>query len=584
MNEVSNIKHTNKHIRTGFHRILLLAALGFSLLLSGCASEYHLAVTVNDDGSVDLSTRYTLNRAQVEQMVRWSDPTTRMSRHYGDETGWVDVLEDGVVIEERTPQQDLLDSNTPLTDQQIIEGFTELSREKSPLKNIEGITQEMRSVTVEEDTVQAEGATHFDSLELFVKHGTYYWRSAGIESFRLEQDDQGHLVATATFRELTKPDLSRMRRMLKAQKFKGSFRLTLPGAIVSSPLPNAQESQTWFEIDAADNESLDHIVAMFDEPFTIVADPGVLDISTLPLDSEEIGESLDYDSQEQDDPYADIPIVEAPDGYYAEAETLAVSTVVLLPNAKDKLGRRADMFSQEFNNSAKIQAKLYAPENAKLLGVGKVKVQRAIDDQGNEIKEYKKTDAGFDRYGYGSYGRSNSSDDDSNSVSFQVILSLPAPGAEAIEEVEGTLIVTAFDDWSKHRIPRVRANPDKLIDLADILPGATLKIKRYKRHVETDASNRQIQGRFELEMAGPPEISALQFSVEIPGANDVNSYESTNQINTTAGVTKRSTEIQYHEWSVSESLDPDAVTLIISYPSGMRRERVPFMLEALDLY
>lgn len=581
MNNVIATTPTRNHRRNQSAHLLALLLIAAAFLLTGCASEYHMEMTVNDDGSVELNTRVAMDRQQVDQMIKWSDPSSqaRMNRRHQDEEGWEDVVEEGVVIKDEVAE-DEIDLDKPLTDQQIIDGYTKIASDQSPLKDIEGITQELSSVTVDEDTVHIEGSTRFDSLELFVKHGYYYWRATGIESFVIDKDDQGNLTITAKLSEQAVEQSDYIRHMLRNQDFIGSFRLTLPGEIVSSPLPNTETNQTWIDIDGSNKESLDQITPLIVESLTIVAKPGVLDLASLPLDTQELAEPIVYNDPDEPDPHANLPIVDAPEGYYAESETLTVSNIVLLPQAKEKLGERVRMFSREFNNTANIRAKLYAPENGKILSLEEVKVQNAIDDQGNTIKEYTDPENGYISRRY--YGRINPSDDESNTVTFEVTLDLPAPGAQAIEEITGSLIVTAFDDWNTHRIPRVRANPDKTIDLSGILPGATLKINRYRRHVDSEDSYRQLEGRFELEIFGPPEIENIQFTVELTGEDRIHAYPSSDQTSTTDGKSQRVIDLQYSEWS-DEITNLDA-TLIIHYPQGIRRERVPFLLEAMDMY
>jgi hypothetical protein len=553
------------------------------LFVGGCAKEYHLTVTVNADGSTDVHTRFTMDREQAEQLVMWNQRDLgHRNFYYGDEQGWEDVVEEGVVIPDEAPEATLDADPQSLTDEQIVQGFTELSRDQSPLKDIEGISQAMISVTVDEEFLHAEGQAHFDSLELFVEHGAYYWERAGIESFRIEQDDDGNIVAVATPGEMYTGGNLQVRRMLRSQKFKGSFRLVVPGTVLSCPLPNTEANQTWIEVDGEDDASLDQLFSVMDEPLRVTAEPGGLDLSALPLDSTELAEQMEYGGHDEPDTFADLEIIEGPDGYYAEPTTLVTSMLILLPGAEEKLGQRIEYLRSDFDNTATISAKLYAPEGQRLLAISKVQTDKAVDDMGETVGLGPRSDyGGYRMRGYGMF--SDDEEEANNSADFQVVLSLPQPDAQAIEEVSGKLIVVAFDNWATHKVERVRANPGRVIDLSDILPGASLTVKRYKRHFEPMGTDGRIEGRLELEMRGPESVSVLQLGVELPGSDHVSSHDSMDETQTKDGVTTRTLMLQYNVWNRSQ-LDADAVTLTIRFPQGVRREEVPFHLEAMDMY
>ena len=564
------------------NQTILVALIVCCFALAGCTKEYHLTITINNDGSADVQTRYTMDRAQIEQMISWDTRDDfEMYMPDNDQPGWEEVVEEGVVIEEKPgPEVAEPTEPQPLTDEQIIQGFTKLSEENSPLKDHEGVSQEMISVTVDEDYLHAEGKAHFDSLELLVKHGAYYWERAGIDQFRIEKNDAGNIVAIATPDENFSGRDRQLRRILASQKFKGSFRLIMPGKIVSSPLPNTQDNETWLDVDAEDSASLDQLLEMMSQSLQIEAEPGSIDLSVLPLDSEELYEPPVHSESGVDQYYKSLEAVDAPDGYYAEAISLTINTMVLMPGAKEQLGDRLEYLGRGESNTANIRAKLFAPVGQKLLAMSKVEVEGAVDDLGNQI-ELNKKESPYGMYGY---MRHYGGDEEANeALDFNVTLGLPDPEAQAIEEVSGMLEVVAFDDWAEHKIENVRANPDREHDLSDILPGATVKINRYRRHVEAEGGHSNVQGYLAIEVQGGPEVQTVQFEVVIPGSDRISSYTNMDQTNTKLDVTTRTLLLNYHEW-MDGVLDPDSIVLVIRYPKGIRRERVPLFLEALDMY
>jgi hypothetical protein len=558
----------------------MLAIVTTTLLLGGCAREYHITTSIHPDGSSVIHTRMAMERVQAESIAR---AMQRQDSFFGPDMddngqGWEDVYEAGVIppppeaqSEESSPTED-----EPLSDEQLIELYKQMISRQSPLNDIEGISQEFVDVTVADDVLHVEMNIAFDSLQRLVEYGEAMWQGVGVKQLRIETDEEGRVVLTLRPGEQMSvgPNEAQLSQMLKMSGFKGSFRLELPGNIVSSSLPNTDAAATWIAVDAAEEASMDAFAAIYGKPITVVAELGGLEVEGLPLDSQEIGKAT-FMGRGEKDAGAGLPIQEATDGYYAEAQNVATTTFVVLPDSEKVLDGRLDMMRQQFGNGTQVQVTLYAATERKILSVGRVEVDEAFDDQQRPLQQ---SSGGDGRYSY------HSGDDDMATGSFMVMLDTPAPDAHAIEHLEGSVVVTAFREWRRHALEQVKANPDKVIDISDVLSDATLTVKRYRRGGKSTTDFSQVQGQFQIEVTGPKEVAQLDFTVEVPDVEQISAYTQYDQSQTgDDGRTTRTVMVQYQTWQQG-AINHDNATLVVRFPDGVVRERVPFTLDAIDLF
>ena len=225
-----------------------------------------------------------------------------------------------------------------------------------------------------------------------------------------------------------------------------------------------------------------------------------------------------------------------------------------------------------------IQARLYAPEGRTVSELGAVRVARAVDDQGRPIKPKRGQSQGnvpvrFPRY---------DGEEPGTQTDFAIRLELPPRDAITIEELEGEAIVTTFGKWKEHRIDKIQADKEKEIDVSDVLPGATVAIRSVKARVDEDGN---LSGTVSLKATGPEELQHVEFRVEAPGVESLRSNEMRSSSTSRAG--KRTRTITIQVYAYGEELEPNQevpLTLVVRQPDDIKRERVKFTLEAVDLF
>ncbi len=219
---------------------------------------------------------------------------------------------------------------------------------------------------------------------------------------------------------------------------------------------------------------------------------------------------------------------------------------------------------------------LYASPGRHISSVAKPLATRAVDEQGREIKPFSAGDDEDGRYRgrHHYYGRS---DDDDTKANFTLQLEVPAAGAETIEEIEGEIIVTSFTEWKTHEITNPQADPEKEIDLGEVIPGAKLIIRKVKK------AKGEREGRISLKLIGPPEVKYAEYDVRIEGVRNVHTNESRDSTDEKDGHTVRTSTITFGTYG--DKLDEESTTtFVLRFPHGLKRERVKFLMEAVDLF
>ena len=157
-------------------------------------------------------------------------------------------------------------------------------------------------------------------------------------------------------------------------------------------------------------------------------------------------------------------------------------------------------------------------------------------------------------------------------VNFSLRLALPEPDAQSIEELEGEAIAFTLGDWKSVTLTNLQADPKKEIDLAELVPGAKMIIRKL------ETKNRQT---VEARVEGPIEIRLLDFRL-VAGERKIRGSNFSERPGTdTAGKTSRQLTINAYDSNFSASGRP--FELEIRFPRDSKRERVRFKLTALDL-
>jgi hypothetical protein len=272
-----------------------------------------------------------------------------------------------------------------------------------------------------------------------------------------------------------------------------------------------------------------------------------------------------------------LPVADAGPGYLVQPVGVTTTLVRLFPEGVKVLDTgQAARFSDSASRCV-VTGVVFTPPGRQVRSLDRVTVARAVDDKGRPVAQQ----------GSGGEGRMtfDSGDRRQKSIRFTVNLALPQADARAVEELQGELLVTTYAGWKTHRVTDLAESLDRPIDLGDVLPGATLVVRRVrqKRSDKESGGLRQIQGYVGIEVTGPETVAWLDYKTERPGAEHHYSYESRSSTRRDGDkVTKR--VALRTSGRLGAAQDPPPLVLVIRFPEGMKRERVKFTMTAMDLY
>ena len=563
--------HMSQSASLKARRLLVPALVAAAALLSGCIKEAHVSWTINEDGSSKVVSDTVMDRQTVERQV---EAVARFEEEgfAGEEVEEMGrAIEGGPPATEPAPQPPKTDNRTQAQkDTDLAASVRKLIEEQSPVfqADQDKVQAKLETVEVKADTVRIVWSAEFKELKTLVTYSPLVSRDTGFGGLRLEKDNQGKLRLTLSGTTRTR-QWAQMRELLVSEKFKGSYRFVMPGKVIASSLPEVKDNTTALEIDAAKPETLDALQKVMTDGIVITAEPGKLDLAAMPLDSAELGGG--FGEAEVD---ADLPLVDAVPGYVAEALSVTTSTVHYFPEAAKAVGDELERMLSDRENVCRVRARLMAPRSRGILTLNGVRVIKAVDEKDREVKGMPTENP--DRYSGGSSG-GDEEGKENRMTQFDLLLELPQADAEAIEELQGEAVVTSFGRWKEHVIEDPKADPKAEIDLGDVLPGAKMVVVRAKPDPK-DATT----GTFTLRLTGPKDISRLEFKVRLEGIERVSSYVNGNSTRRSGANSRRNATLTYNFWD--EEKKPGKATLVIRYPDDLKRERVKFTLEALDLF
>jgi hypothetical protein len=584
-----------------------MAFLG--LAISGCAKEAHLIVTINESGGVQMAETMVVDRALMEQQMKNMDggdengekgeddeaapgektpapqpPTEKPAGAAPPADTKAPVTAETAVAAPGTakpaagpasPEQDQARKDAALAAKlkETIENSGEFSRGGADIK--------VESVEVQKDTVKFKVVASFDDLEAFVAGHNSGMLESLFDRLQIEKDENGKLRLTLSSPGAS-PDEVKMKVAQLGQTagvsgFKGSLAFVMPGKIISSTLPTTENNTTRLAVDAAKADTLAVLEKLVTGSVVIVAEPGKLVMDALPLDSKKLT-SDDGDSPGD----GRLPIVEA--GAGCDAEALGVSTTLthVFPEARDYFKDQPWIFTNAGETGCRIEARAFVPKGKSILGLGEVKVTKAVDDQGREIKVSEPSANDSGRYSY-----SRSDDGESRSTAFSIQMAAPQPGTQTIEKVQGEVILKTCSGWKEQELADPQADAQKSISLANVISGASVTITKVKAG---KARKDSLSGTIAMKITGPAEIAQMDFRVKIQGMEQANAYVNTSRMTTEKGQKVRILSVQYNAYRSGppaigvEAAPNPKVILIPRYPATLKRERVKFVLKAIDLF
>lgn len=574
-------------------RTIACLAIGALLLLGGaaCIKESALTVAIHEDGTVTTTSSITFAREAVEERLEYMDAME--DEFAGDEdSGAGPVFSE---FEDEEPAKDKAEGEVKGADGEKPAGGEKPSGpdaaleakvrrallEDAPAFDPNEAEFALDTVEIEEEAVRIQVTFTFKTLEAFVKHVDMVVGSWGVDHVVLDTNENGKLrltISPADYR--SDPEwLGAMLGTLEEAGYSGTFTYTMPGAIVSSTLPSTEEATTSIEVDATTAEGKQALASLYKDEIVIVAEPGALALDSLPLDSAEFA----VDPFRGGEPVgADVEITDAEGDYMAEPLYVTTTLVRVFPEAEAELQARLFMLLDERASVCSVQAELYAPEDRIIADVGDIRVTRAVDDQGREVKPFGEEEDAETRHMRRamSLGRG----EDEHTFRFTVQLELPPKGAMTIDEIEGELIATTFTGWNEHELLNPKTAPKTPIDIGDIVPGATLYIGRIVNRTDEDGD---INGSISVKITGPPQVSDIE--IEVRSSNEESNVDSYGTQTTTSAEGEQvtyMTKLDYYVYSYGEDAAEAApeLTLVLKVRDDLKRERVKFLLEAVDLF
>jgi hypothetical protein len=508
----------------------------------GDTTEESGILVIHADGSCASTNVYLQPRATMEQQIRTYEKYQNAAETADEETT------NAVETKESAPSK-------PLTDEELlkkIESFGQDSEWLSPDEKI--------SATITTNgMVRVQMSHSFASLEELLSGASLVWQhGVAFMSERFEITN-GQLRVTLTPRAQMQRYFKTIRAEMKMAGGKSELQLVFPGKVLSSSLPEKEGNMTRFVLDGKKDESLDAAMKLYGAPVVITTEAGGLKIPE-PLDSK----NLRHPSQRAK-AGGDLPVTDAGPGFVAEPESITTTALHVFPEGKDffKEGGGEYMSQQA---GALISAKIYAPKGRTLQSINDVRILKAVDDKGRNI-------AGAESDS--EQGEMNFSGRPQNqSASIQLGLQLPAPDAQAINEVDAEAVAVTAGTWKEMSLTNLQENATNEFDLGEILPGAKLVINKVK--------SQNSQTTIQATVKGPDAIQSLDFQVKIPGNEEMSSSSSDRRSSTKNGVSSRSIVIQAYTYSEKGNVGP--LRLIVRHPEDLRRERVHFKLTGLDLF
>ena len=566
-------------------RILICVAAACALALAGagCVQKATMTVTINEDGTVEVAYDFLVDRKTAEE---------------GLEEIMTELEEDGKLVEkdekegtgaEKTEHKEAKAGGSA-EDAELIARIRRMLEVVDPVKDAEDAELKVQSIEISDETVHVQCKMQFKTLEAFaVEHSHRLWAGIGFSRTVLDANDDGKLRLSLTPSTLFRGrGWAELRRSgVEEEGGKGTLEFIMPGAVLSSTLPMTEGNTTTIVVDASKSETLDAYVKFLEGKLVITAEPGTLAMDVLPLDSGDPYEGII--TRKSDEPGAKLPITDAEeDAYLVEPLSVSTTLVHFFPGAKKALGERFDWYiGGDEKSMCEVRAEIHTWPGRHISTVTNPRVTRAADEQGRVIKPFRSKGDEDERYFHTAppyyYERS---ENDHAKVAFTLQLELPPAGAETIEELEGEIIVTSFAGWKTHEISDPQADPEKEIDLGELIPGAKLiirKVKKAKGHRD---------GRISVKLIGPPEVKYVEYDVRIEGVRNMDTYGTSDLAREKDGHTVRSTEITFSTYGVEmddvddvDQVDEEStMTFVLRFPHGFKRERVKFLMEAVDLF
>ena len=553
---------------------LSIAALGLMWLgVNGDAQSFgdmgfgehnsRMVLRINPDGTCVLTNWTTQSRRSLEmQVVSW-ERMSKMSEDADDE--------DSIRAMAQLAKKD----QKPLTDQDLVSKTRQMYEGREDSEDEEGT--KLDSVEVTSNSVRLVTTRAYASPKELLSQNAYAWGPNVLmpENVRAEIDTNHNFRITFIPGRDSARYTRVMSRQWKSAKTDLQWKLILPGKILSSGFPNTEATSTWLDLASDRPETIDAALKIIGTPVVVTAEPAGLKLEE-PLESKKLVQTA-WKARRTD---PDLPITEAGPGFTAEPISIAVSTVHRFPEGEKYFKDRpaSYMFGIQ-STGAVVSAKLFPPKGRELKNVTAVLVKAAKDDQGRPISlasenadepQNYRDSVTFDGDAF------NGGDSQKSAAArIELRLGLPAPDAKSIDELQAEAVALTIGGWKEMMITNAQADPQKEIDLGEVMPGAKLTIKKI--------AGKKSQKTVQVTLEGPKEISQLDVKIKLSSRRGGQSMMNERRSKTTGDKTTRNLTVQAYEFEMGGEAEGGPLTLLVRYPQDVKRERVQFKLNALDL-
>jgi hypothetical protein len=534
-----------------------LHAQSFFAMGSG-GTESRTTLTIKTDGSCALTNEAVQPRKTLEMQIHnWER--------------YANMAETGGLEEEAAP---IVATNNPAA--------KSLSNEElaAKLRNI----YEQRPEFGEADAVRidnVESSTNvvclltsraFPSLKELLTESLHQWGPGVLmpEGARFEIDTNRNLRITFAGSENASRYAKTASRGWKSSKMKIEWRLVLPGRVLSSGLPGIEDKATWLKLDGEKPESVETALKLVGTTLVITAEAAGIKLDE-PLESKKLARAASRRRKAE----PELPVTDAAPGFLAEPVSITLSTTYHFPEGEKYFKDRPNFSRFGMEPSATIvSAKLFPPKGREIRSVSQVRVKIAKDDKGRALSAAAQD--GEDEESYSEFSSFSSGDSEKTAAAhLEIRLALPAPDARSIEELECEAVALTIGGWKEMMLTNVQADATREIDLAEVLPGAKLIIKKI--------GGRKPQRTIEATLEGPPAVHQLELKTRFNSRQGGHSSSSDQRTATSGSKTIRNLMVQSFEFQMGEEATDSPLVLLVRYPQDPKRERVRFKLTALDL-
>lgn len=524
----------------------LLLILFVAGLVGGCVQRSERIITFHESGEVEVVSMMAISRELVEQELAQQAQKQQDAAKAADEKEPEPVQADDVALRKT-----------------IAEYITQRFANESQTISAEDIT-------LREKEVEIRLKSHFKDFSEFMASSVSQLDNLG--RLHLDKSEAGEFVVRgglAAGREIPPAQIIAAAQRLHMQKTAFKARFILPGKVISTTLPEQEENATWVEYDCADMEQARKLVKLQVDGFEIVAEPGKMNLSSLPIDSQEIYRlQVRKREERQNRVFYELPLQPANEGLIIiQPLSSSFSISFPLPEGKALLDEERHFATRE-NNHCAMQLQINAAPGSNLIRLLDMKVSEASDDQNRALRQ-------------GHTYSSNSTPSAVKGIQQHLNFVNPPLDTRAIEVLRLTGEAVIAKSWKIMPLPDPKEG--KEYDLGQILPGAKLKITGY--NMQNQNRGRSLNCQLNYTITGGPGVAAISLRIVTDGKPN---HESENnhfniQVSNEDNFTVTGNTSRYLYFSNENAMMAN-LRFEAAFPVNMERVAFDVTLEGLDFY